>query len=92
MHTSSTFQLYMSSTQGGVPNATDGQQIPLQGINDYTGMILKVPDDNIDRKESWYDDDDIVNEEIVIIDRDESSVMMTIMTTAIEVKYQCNMP
>ena len=52
MHTSSTFQLYMSSTQGGVPNATDGQQIPLQGINDYTGMILKVRDDNIDRKES----------------------------------------
>ena len=52
MHTSSTFKLYTSSTQGGVPNATDGQQIPLQGINDYTGMILKVPDDNIDRKES----------------------------------------
>ena len=52
MHTSSTFKLYTSSTQGGVPNATDGQQIPLQGINDYTGMILKVRDDNIDRKES----------------------------------------
>ena len=54
MHTSFKFQLYMymSSTQGGVPNATDGQQIPLQGINDYTGMILKVRDDNIDRKES----------------------------------------
>ena len=54
MHTSFKFQLYMymSSTQGGVPNATDGQQIPLQGINDYTGMILKVRDDNIDGKES----------------------------------------